>query len=128
MKTCITYPCLLPVLTVSVGLIVIGRAAGQTFTNLHNFTDSDGSHVQAGLIISGNSLYGVADSGGASGNGTVFSLKTDGTGFTNLYSFTGASDGQYPDGTLALSGNTLYWTVKRSRLRDGCQAANFSFA
>ena len=27
--------------------------------------------------------------GGSSGNGTVFAVNTDGTGFTTLYSFTG---------------------------------------
>jgi len=38
---------------------------------------------------SGNTLYGTAAIAGISGNGTVFALKTDGTGFTNLYSFYG---------------------------------------
>ena len=41
----------------------------------------------SGLILSGNTLYGTARSGGSSGNGTVFALNTDGTGFTNLHSF-----------------------------------------
>ena len=31
---------------------------------------------------------GPANGGGSSGNGTVFAVNTDGTGFTNLYSFT----------------------------------------
>ena len=39
--------------------------------------------------------------GGSAGNGTVFALNTDGTGFTNLYSFTAIlysanSDGANP--------------------------------
>ena len=29
--------------------------------------------------------------GGSSGNGTVFAVNTDGTGFTNLHSFTATS-------------------------------------
>ena len=44
-----------------------------------------------GLILSGNTLYGTAQYGGSSGNGTVFAVNTDGTGFTNLYSFTAIS-------------------------------------
>ena len=52
-------------------------------------TNSDGAYPHAGLILSGNTLYGTAYGGGSSGNGTVFAVNTDGTGFTNLYSFTG---------------------------------------
>ena len=40
------------------------------------------------LILSGNTLYGTASSGGSSGDGTVFAVNTDGTGFTTLHSFT----------------------------------------
>ena len=49
---------------------------------------SDGSYPYAGLILSGNTLYGTTIDGGSSGNGTVFAVNTDGTGFTNLHSFT----------------------------------------
>jgi len=60
------------------------------------------------LILSGDTLYGTTPAGGTSGVGTVFSLKTNGTCFTNLYSFTGGSDGGHPEGGVVLSGNTLY--------------------
>ena len=40
----------------------------------------------AGLILSGNTLYGTAR-GGSSGNGTVFAVNTDGTGFTTCVVF-----------------------------------------
>jgi uncharacterized repeat protein (TIGR03803 family) len=63
------------------------------------------------LILSGNTLYGTANGSGSSNNGTVFAVSTDGTGFTNLYSFTGGSDGAGPSGTLILSGDTLYGTA-----------------
>src|SRR6185295_451787 len=46
------------------------------FTTLHSFTGgSDGANPQAGLILSGDTLYGTASAGGISGNGTVFSLS-----------------------------------------------------
>jgi uncharacterized repeat protein (TIGR03803 family) len=90
------------------------------FTNLHSFNyQSDGSQPFAGLILSGNTLYGTAIGGGSFGNGTVFKLNTDGTGFANLHSFTALSgpnsntnsDGARPRTELVLSGNTLYGTA-----------------
>src|SRR5439155_20845861 len=38
-------------------------------------TNSDGAFPQAGLILTNNTLYGTAERGGSSGNGTVFSLS-----------------------------------------------------
>ena len=103
-----------------------GRAAAQTFTTLYSFTassggshgtNSDGANPSAGLILSSNVLYGTANRGGNSGYGTVFKVNADGTGFTNLYSFTAGlgsggpygtnSDGVYPGAGVALLGNTL---------------------
>jgi uncharacterized repeat protein (TIGR03803 family) len=85
---------------------------GTGFKILHTFTGrSDGSDPSAGLILSGNTLYGTAFSGGDAKNGTVFSLNTNGTGFKTLYAFTGGSDGGSPEAGLILSGNTLYGTA-----------------
>jgi uncharacterized repeat protein (TIGR03803 family) len=45
------------------------------FTNLYSFTGgNDGATPLAGLILSGNTLYGTAYAGGTHGNGIVFSL------------------------------------------------------
>jgi hypothetical protein len=40
----------------------------------------------------------------------VFAINTDGTGFTNLYSFSGGSDGANPYGVI-ISGSVLYGTT-----------------
>lgn len=85
---------------------------GNSFSNIYNFTGGyDGSAPQAGLVLSSNTLYGVANFGGASGYGTVFSVTTNGTNFLNLHSFTGGTNGANPQGTLVLSGTTLYGTT-----------------
>ena len=85
---------------------------GTGFTTLHGFTNgSDGAYPYAGLILSGNTLYGTANGGGSSAAGTVFAVNTDGSGFTTLHSFTNGSDGAYPYAGLILSGNTLYGTA-----------------
>jgi uncharacterized repeat protein (TIGR03803 family) len=108
------------------GTVFAVHTDGTGFTNLHSFTatsgflatNSDGTRSYAGLILSGNTLYGTASEGGGSGNGTVFALNTDGTDFRTLHSFTASfdpyytnSDGAYPYGELFLSGNALYGTA-----------------
>jgi len=118
MKKCIDSPFLLSALIASLGLILVGQATAGTFTTLHTFMDSAGADPFGGLILSGNTLYGTTEEGGSSGEGMVFALNTNGTGFTNLHGFTATkgqsstnSDGAYPFGRLVLSGNTLYGTT-----------------
>jgi uncharacterized repeat protein (TIGR03803 family) len=95
-----------------------------TYTNsLGTWTNRDGADVKAGLILSGDTLYGTASYGGAGGNGTVFAVNTDGTGFRVLHGFAASgtnalgvytnSEGTRPAGGLALSGNTLYGTASQ---------------
>lgn len=102
-----------PALAAGLGLMPAGRVAAQTFTNLHSFTGgSDGANpYYAGLVLSGNTLYGTTQNGGSSDDGTVFAVNTAGTGFTNLYNFTGVNDGANPQAGLVLSSNTLYGTA-----------------
>jgi uncharacterized repeat protein (TIGR03803 family) len=97
------------------GTVFAVNTDGMGFTNLHSFTardnngtNSDGVFPLAGLILSGTTLYGTASGGGSANGGTVFAVNTDGTGFTNLYNFTDASE---PEAGLILSGNTLYGTT-----------------
>jgi uncharacterized repeat protein (TIGR03803 family) len=86
---------------------------GSGFTNLHNFAgNSDGARPSGELILSGNTLYGAAESGGSAGVGTVFAMNTNGSGFTNLHSFAGLpEEGARPYAGVVLSGNTLYGTT-----------------
>lgn len=69
------------------------------------------------LTISGDTLYGATQSGGiftdqyGIGSGTIFSVKTNGTGFNVVHSFNSSTDGAQPYGGLIISGNTLYGTT-----------------
>ncbi len=108
------------------GVVFRIQTNGTGFTVIKNFpltdvttgTNSDGANPQAGLLLSGGTLYGTAANGGASGNGTVFSLSTNGTGFTVLKNFTvldlaGTNgDGANPAASLVLSGSVLYGTTQ----------------
>src|SRR5438876_9954863 len=78
----------LAMVTAGLGLILPGRSAAQTFTNLHSFDGSQGANPSGPLVLSGATLYGTSLAGGSFGVGTLFRLNTDGTGFTNLHSFT----------------------------------------
>jgi uncharacterized repeat protein (TIGR03803 family) len=80
-----------------------------TLAVIHEFTGtSDGSNPYAALILAINgNFYGVTYVGGASGNGTVFSMTPAGT-VTTLHSFDG-TDGAYPDGSLAQSTNGKFY-------------------
>jgi uncharacterized repeat protein (TIGR03803 family) len=77
-------------------------SAAGALTSLHSFTGTnDGGWPQAGLVqgTDGN-FYGTTQWGGTSNLGTVFQITSNGA-LTTLYSFTGASDGAYPEAALA---------------------------
>jgi uncharacterized repeat protein (TIGR03803 family) len=116
------------------GTTLIGGAFGQgtvfavnfgstVFTNLHDFTGGDdGAQPFAGLVLSGNILYGTAQQGGSASNGKLFAINTDGSGFKTIYSFSASTfnannftstnaDGAMPLGSLIVSGGTLYGTA-----------------
>ena len=63
---------------------------GGGYAVLHTFggTDSDGINPVAGLIQGGDGkLYGTAYSGGTNSGGILFSVNTNGSGFTVLHTF-----------------------------------------
>jgi uncharacterized repeat protein (TIGR03803 family) len=80
------------------GNIFAVNTDGTGFAIVHSFSAStEGSGSNCGLIQGTDGrLYGVAVQGGASNDGTVYAVNPDGTGFTVLYTFTGANDGKYP--------------------------------
>jgi uncharacterized repeat protein (TIGR03803 family) len=56
----------------ALALLGAQMAQAQTHAVLKNFTGSDGQYPEAGLVLSGSTLYGTTLIGGSSGNGTVF--------------------------------------------------------
>src|SRR5215471_17755172 len=96
------------------GTVFAVNTDGTGFRIVHSFSVTEGANPWSALTLSSNTLYGTAYRGGtgAWGNGTVFAVNTDGTGFTNLYSFTAGGDGANPVSGLILSSNTLYGTTR----------------
>ncbi len=105
------------------GTVFAVNTNGSGFTNLYSFAGpfNDGANPFAGLIISGNTMYGTTSVGGSGGAGTVFAINTDGSGFANLHSFAVCSlnssgvktnsEGAATVAGLILSSNTLYGTA-----------------
>jgi hypothetical protein len=114
------------------GTIFAVKTNGTGFLTLHHFaaisgtaeTNSEGAKPVASLVLSGDNLYGVAIIGGTSGNGTVFTLKTNGSGFNTLRQFDGI-DGYYPR-ALILSGHTLYGTTSGTLFAMTTNGAGFT--
>jgi uncharacterized repeat protein (TIGR03803 family) len=93
---------------------------------LHSFGGpGDGSQPTAGLTHIGGALYGTTYYGGAYGYGTVYLLAPPvlaGGAWTEdvLYSFTGASDGSWPNaGLTAATNGVLYGTTSGTTSSGG---------
>jgi uncharacterized repeat protein (TIGR03803 family) len=82
--------------------------ATDTFTTLYSFKAStDGQLPYSGLLQVGDAFYGTTRTGGPTGNGTVWRINTDGTGFQVLHGFT-ADDGNFTTSGLISQDSVLY--------------------
>jgi gliding motility-associated-like protein len=86
---------------------------GTNYTKLHDLTGglSGGSHPYTTLALAGSHVYGLTSDGGQTDGGIMFKIETDGTGFTKLLTFFGASNGRDPSSTLTAVGPFLYGTT-----------------
>jgi uncharacterized repeat protein (TIGR03803 family) len=82
---------------------------GTGYSDLHDFTGgADGSQPFGSLVIQGPFLYGMTGSGGTNGKGNVFKIMPNGTGYSDVFDFSGTTDGAYPSGSLISDGTFLY--------------------
>jgi uncharacterized repeat protein (TIGR03803 family) len=93
---------------------------GSGYKNLLNFNTTTGeltTSSYASLTLSGGKLFGMAYGGGAHGDGTIFSIDTDGSGFKDIFSFDG-TNGEAPFGSLIILGNKLYGMTNQGGAHD----------
>jgi len=88
---------------------------------LHNFNDTTGfSPYYCNLVFSNDVLFGMTTNGGNTGEGVVFSIHSDGSGFDTLHNFT-ESSGYAPFGSLTPSGSMLFgMTFQGGKDSNGC--------
>jgi uncharacterized repeat protein (TIGR03803 family) len=89
--------------------------SAQVVTILHSLTGSpnDGSDARAFLYLSGTTLFGMTAGGGANGDGTIFRIGLDGSGYSITHTFNaGVTDGGTPSGSLIGWGGNLYGTTE----------------
>ncbi|HTA81303.1 MAG TPA: choice-of-anchor tandem repeat GloVer-containing protein [Bacteroidia bacterium] len=91
----------------------ISDFASAQYKKLHDFSigNGDGEGPHGSLIILDNKLYGTTVNGGKYSNGIIYSIDTNGSGYTIIHNFND-TDGAGPFySTLTLSGNTLFGTA-----------------
>jgi uncharacterized repeat protein (TIGR03803 family) len=96
------------------GVIYSMNLDGSGYNVLHTFTGagSDGYGPLGTVVLAGQTLYGTTYYGGTNGNGAVFAINTNGTGYTTLYSFTNSTGSGYkPYSTVTLDGGNIYGTT-----------------
>ncbi|GEM_PF-1371452 len=92
---------------------------GSAFTKILEFNKAlSGCNPYGSLTISGSVMYGMTANGGNKGNGTIFKINSDGTGYSKLLDFEGATNGRNPYGSLTLAGSVLYGMTCRGGAND----------
>ncbi|HWY98522.1 MAG TPA: choice-of-anchor tandem repeat GloVer-containing protein [Bacteroidia bacterium] len=92
---------------------IASTIASAQFTKIFDFSGAaDGNQPYGALISDGTFLYGMTYIGGANNDGVIFKIKTDGTGYVDLFDFSGAADGKSPRGSLISDGTYLYGTTR----------------
>jgi len=88
---------------------------------LHSFYGEASGPEGPVFLDSAGNLYATSSEGGAHGWGNVFKLTPSGSGYTytDLYDFTGGSDGGLPSGQIAMDANgNLYGTTEFGGITD----------
>ena len=114
--------------TKNLGTIFKFNTIDNVETVLHSFAGGtkDGASPIGSLILSGTTLYGMTNAGGANLLGTIFKFDTVANSETLVHSFAGYPfDGDSPTGSLTLLGTKLYGMTPHGGVAN--QGAIFMF-
>jgi uncharacterized repeat protein (TIGR03803 family) len=91
------------------GVIFKIKPDGSEYSKLLDFAGAaNGSYPYGSLISDGTFLYGMTLNGGTNDKGIIFKIKPDGSEYSKLLDFTGASNGAGPYNSLISDGTFLY--------------------
>lgn len=106
------------------GIIFKINIDGSGDTILYNFSGTNGSRPNGSFISDGTFLYGMTLGGGINniangGEGTIFKIMPDGTGFFKLLDFVNDTlHGTNPYGSLIFDGTFLYGMASSGGIED----------
>ena len=80
------------------------------FKVLANFHGPNGAYGTSGLTLAGSILIGATINGGASDEGEIYAVRTDGSSFTLVHQFTG-KDGVQPIGPLIAGKAGIFYGI-----------------
>jgi len=97
------------------GIVFALNPDGSDYSVLYsfrNYTSNDGQNPSGVVLGRDGALYGTTYIGGTNAGGTVFKINTNGSGYTDLYSFRGfPDDGWNPIGLVQGADGALYVTT-----------------
>lgn len=105
-----------------------------SYRELRRFVAADGLRplgsllvlpLTSGALSDGSLLLGVASGGGANGAGTIFRIRSDGTGFSVIHNF---PTGSLPSGGLTLSGGYVYGVLRQGGSSGVGSVFRFSYS
>lgn len=95
------------------GTIFRLKPDGSGFKRLYDFYGPPNGQLPNGsLIYDGTFMYGMTTGGGTHSMGVLFKIKPDGSGYSKLLDFAGATNGQLPNGSLVTDSIFLYGTTQ----------------
>ncbi|MFI4962674.1 MAG: choice-of-anchor tandem repeat GloVer-containing protein [Legionellales bacterium] len=92
------------------GVIFKIKPDGTGYITMHSFAGgtTDGQSPMGSLNSDGTYLYGMTESGGFNGVGTIFKILPNGTGYAKVFDFSASTTGNFPYGSLISDGTYLY--------------------
>ena len=92
---------------------------GSGYVKIFDFSATlSGRNPLGSLIYDGTFLYGMTELGGTNDMGTIFKIMPNGSSFTKLLDFDGATNGSGPEGSLISDGTYLYGMTRTGGIND----------
>jgi uncharacterized repeat protein (TIGR03803 family) len=98
------------------GIVFSLNLDGTGFSKILDKSSDEAGRYPNSLTVSGTTIYGTMTQGGTADWGTVFKVKTDGSGFQKLVDFVygnGTSNGAIPTGATIVVGDSILYGLTK---------------